>query len=109
MNILFYISAVVAIISTVLTITRSSGIHALLNLIVSLMAVAVMFFTLGAPFAAALEVIIYAGAIMVLFLFVIMMFNLGPSAGPEHRDQIRPVHWIGPGILSAILLAELVY
>jgi len=46
----------------------------------SLVAVAVVFFTLGAPFVAALEVIVYAGAIMVLFLFVIMMLNLGPHA-----------------------------
>ena len=48
-------------------VTRSNPVHALLYLIVSLLAVAVVFFVLGAPFVAALEVIIYAGAIMVLF------------------------------------------
>ena len=51
---------------TVLVITRTSAVHALLYLIVSLLAVAIIFFVLGAPFVAALEVIIYAGAIMVL-------------------------------------------
>ena len=53
--------------------------HALLYLIVSLLAVAVVFYTMGAPFVAALEVIIYAGAIMVLFVFVVMMLNLGEA------------------------------
>ena len=59
--------------------------HALLYLIVSLLAVAVVFFTLGAPFVAALEVIIYAGAIMVLFVFVVMMLNLGQDAERTKR------------------------
>ena len=54
--------------------------HALLYLIVSLLAVAIVFYVLGAPFAAALEVIVYAGAIMVLFVFVMMMLNLGKAA-----------------------------
>ena len=61
--------------------------HALLYLVVSLLAVAVIFFLLGAPFAAALEVIIYAGAIMVLFVFVVMMLNVSadsPLRVPQH-------------------------
>ena len=57
-----------------------NAVHALLYLIVSLLAVAVVFYVLGAPFVAALEVIIYAGAIMVLFVFVVMMLNLGEHA-----------------------------
>ena len=71
MNLLFYLSALVAVISTFMVVTRKSAVHALLYLIVSLLAVALIFFSLGAPFVAALEVIIYAGAIMVLFVFVI--------------------------------------
>ncbi len=63
MQIVFFVSAIVAIISTILVITRLNAIHALLYFIVSLLAVALIFFTLGAPFIAALEVIIYAGAI----------------------------------------------
>ena len=80
MEVAFYIAAIVAIVSTVLTITRLNAVHALLYLIVSLLAVAVVFYTMGAPFVAALEVIIYAGAIMVLFVFVVMMLNLGKRA-----------------------------
>ena len=109
MNIIFYLSAAVAIGSTVLVITRLNAVHALLYLIVSLLSVALIFFTLGAPFVAALEVIIYAGAIMVLFVFVIMMLNLGPQATTQENQWLRPAMWTGPAILVALLLAELIY
>ena len=73
MNVTFYLSGIIALVTTVLAVTRSNAVHALLYLIVSLLAMAVIFFVLGAPFAAALVVIINAGAILVLFLFVIMI------------------------------------
>ncbi len=85
MNSVFYVSALVAILSTVLVITRLNVVHALLYLIVSFFSVALIFFALGAPFVAALEIIIYAGAIMVLFVFVIMMLNLGPRSREQER------------------------
>ena len=77
MTFLFYLAAAIAVLSTVMVITRLNAVHALLYFIVSLFAVALIFFLLGAPFVAALEVIIYAGAIMVLFVFVVMLLNLG--------------------------------
>jgi NADH-quinone oxidoreductase subunit J len=106
---LFYVSAVVALIATVMVVTRSNAVHALLYFVVSLLSVALIFYTLGAPFAAALEVIIYAGAIMVLFVFVVMMLNLGKSATARERHWIQPDIWTGPAVLSAILAAELCY
>jgi len=109
MNMTFHISAAVAVLATVMVVTRTSAVHALLYLIVSLAAAAVVFYVLGAPFVAALEVIIYAGAIMVLFVFVIMMLNLGPQAAREERVWLSGRTWIGPGVLAAILLAELIY
>lgn len=109
MNDTFYISAAIAIISTVLAITRLHPVHALLYFIVSLLAVAVIFFVLGAPFVAALEVIIYAGAIMVLFVFVIMMLNIGPLAIDQERQWLHPKAWIGPSLLSLLLIVELIY
>lgn len=109
MNVVFYLSAAIAIISTALVITRLNAVHALLYLIVSLLSVALIFYTLGAPFVAALEVIIYAGAIMVLFVFVIMMLNLGPQATEQERRWLSPTMWGGPGILAIILIAELIY
>ena len=71
----FYLLAIVAILASLRVITRTNPVHALLNLIVSLLAVAGIFFIVGSPFAGALEVIVYAGAIMVLFVFVVMMLN----------------------------------
>ncbi len=109
MAVIFYISSAVAILSTVMVITRTNAVHALLYLIVSLLSVAVIFFTLGAPFIAALEVIIYAGAIMVLFVFVMMMLNMGKKAAEQERKWINPRMYVGPAILAAILGVELVY
>lgn len=109
MTLLFYISALVAVIATALVITRTNAVHALLYLIVSLLAVALIFFALGAPFVAALEVIIYAGAVMVLFIFVIMMLNLGSSAAQQESALLTPGIWIGPSVLCGILACELVY
>jgi NADH-quinone oxidoreductase subunit J len=109
MDMTFYISAAVAVLATVMVITRASAIHALLYLIVTLAAVAVVFYVLGAPFVAALEVIIYAGAIMVLFIFVIMMLNLGPDYARAESARLTYRAWIGPAALSAILLVELIY
>ena len=105
----FYIAGVVAIISTVLTITRLNAVHALLYLVVSLLAVAVVFYTMGAPLVAALEVIIYAGAIMVLFVFVVMMLNLGRRAVESERRLMQGKIWVGPSVLSALLIVEVVY
>lgn len=109
MTVLFYIAGLVAIVSTFMVITRLNAIHALLYLIVSLLSVAIVFFTLGAPFVAALEVIIYAGAIMVLFIFVVMMLNVGPDAARHERLWLNPKMFIGPAILAAILAAEFFY
>ncbi|MBD3162225.1 MAG: NADH-quinone oxidoreductase subunit J, partial [Candidatus Latescibacteria bacterium] len=108
MDALFVVAAAVAIVATFLAITRANVVHALLYLAVSLLAVAVLFFLLGAPFAAALEVIIYAGAIIVLFLFVVMLLNVGPEGVEKEREWIRPRTWIGPSILAAILFVELI-
>lgn len=106
---LFYVAATVALVATILVVTRSNAAHALIYLIVSLLAVAVIFFVLGAPFAAALEIVIYAGAIMVLFVFVVMMLNLGQRRSAPVHVWLRPRHWIGPALLSLVLLLELTY
>jgi NADH-quinone oxidoreductase subunit J len=79
MEFAFYICGLVAILATLRVITHTNPVHALLYLIISLLAIAGVFFALGAYFAGALEIIVYAGAIMVLFVFVVMMLNLGGS------------------------------
>lgn len=106
MEFAFYFSAGIAVAATLRVITHTNPVHALLYLIVSLLAISSCFFSLGAPFAGALEIIVYAGAIMVLFVFVVMMLNLGPSAAGQEKKWMAPGIWIGPGALCALLLAE---
>lgn len=105
MSVLFVMSALVAVVSTAMVITRTNVIHALLYLILSLLAVAVVFYLLGAPFVAALEIIIYAGAIMVLFVFAVIILNIGAGRQAWPRASV----WIGPAVLAAILLGEMIY
>ncbi|MCI0749443.1 MAG: NADH-quinone oxidoreductase subunit J [Nevskiales bacterium] len=107
MEIAFYTAAFIAVLSTLLTVTGRNPVHALLYLIVSLLSVAVIFFLFGAPFAAMLEVIVYAGAIMVLFIFVVMMLNLGDTTIEQEQRWLAPRAWIGPGLLSLLLLIEM--
>lgn len=109
MEALFYVSGAVAVISTIMAVTGTNAVHALLYLVVSLLAAALVFYSLGAPFAAALEVIIYAGAIMVLFVFVVMMLNMGPGAERQEKLLFNPKTWAGPVLLAFVLLAELLY
>ena len=107
--VLFWIPGAVAILATVAVITRKNASRALIYLVVSLLAVAVIFFMLGAPFAAALEVVVYAGAIVVLFLFVVMMLNLGRSSVMRESRWLQPGMWIGPFVLVAILAVVFAY
>ncbi|WP_153800575.1 NADH-quinone oxidoreductase subunit J [Foetidibacter luteolus] len=107
MSLLFYISSVVAIVATLLVITCHRPIHALLYLVVSFLAVSMIFLSLGAPFVAVLEVILYAGAIIVLLIFVVMMLNLGQEAALQEKQWLQPKVWVGPSILVAVLLLEM--
>lgn len=102
----FYIAGAVAVIATLMVITRHNPVHALLYLNVSLLAHAMLFYLLGASFAALLEIIIYAGAIMVLFIFVVMLLNLGKETAEQERKWLKLKVWAGPALLAAILFAE---
>lgn len=108
MTLLFYISSAVAIIATLMVITRYAPIHALLYLVVSFLAVAMIFLSLGAPFVSVLEVIVYAGAIIVLFIFVVMMLNLGRETASQERQWLQPRVWVGPSILVLVLMVEMI-
>lgn len=109
MEIAFYIAAAIAVISTLMVIIQVHPVHALLYMILSLLSVAVVIFTLGSPFLAVLEIIIYAGAIMVLFLFVIMLLNLGRETEEQEQQWLIPRYWLLPGLLAVILLIEVAY
>lgn len=105
----FYLMALVAIVSTVRVVTNANPVHALLSLIVSLLAVAGMFLIVGAPFAGALEVIVYAGAIMVLFVFVVMMLNLGEQTVEQERKWLTSSAWAYPALMSFLIGLVLVW
>src|SRR5512141_1991946 len=107
MNTIFYIAAIIALASTALAIAGRNAIHSLLFLIVSLLSISVIFYILGAPFIAALEIIIYAGAVMVLFIFVTIMLNVGMEREAENK-WLKPRMWIIPSVLTAILLADFI-
>jgi NADH-quinone oxidoreductase subunit J len=80
-----------------------------LYLVISFLAIAVVFFVLGAPFVAALEVMVYAGAIVVLIIFVIMMLSLKKESTEQEKQWLTRDIWIGPAILAFILTGELIY
>lgn len=99
---IFYILALTALAATAMCITRSNPVHAVIYLVNAFFALALIFYLLGAPLVAAWEVIIYAGAIMVLFLFIIMMLELTPAEMPRGGPGWR--RW-GPVVfLSAVLV-----
>ena len=79
---LFYLLAAVVLVSTAIAVTRRNMVHAVIYLVLSFFGSALLFYLFGAPLLAALEVIIYAGAIMILFLFIVMMLRM---EGMEER------------------------
>jgi len=99
---LFYILAAVTVVATVFAITEKHAVHAIVYLVTSFFSLAVIFFILGAPLVAVFEVIIYAGAIMVLFLFVIMMLDLGH---PEKARRPGSRDWWPAVFLGGVTLA----
>jgi NADH-quinone oxidoreductase subunit J len=99
-TILFYILSATALLATGMCVTRKNAVHAVVYLVHAFFALALLFYLLGAPLVAAWEVIIYAGAIMVLFLFIIMMLELAPS-DPDRGPGWR--RW-GPVLLLSLSL-----
>ena len=75
-SLIFYLIGATMVVSTVMAITRKNIVHTVLYLVMSFIGSAMLFYLLGAPLLAAMEVIIYAGAIMVLFLFIVMMLTV---------------------------------
>jgi len=98
----FYFLSALAVISGVLVITRRNAVHSALALIVTLLAVSGLYLMLYAPFVAGVQIIVYAGGIMVLFLFVIMLVNLERTVKERQFNRIWPV-----GVVAAVALLGL--
>jgi NADH-quinone oxidoreductase subunit J len=101
---LFYILAVVTVIGTILAITERHPVHAIVYLVTSFFSLATLFFLLAAPLISMFEVIIYAGAVMVLFMFVVMMLDLGR---PDQATRPSVRQWLLPCILGGIILVSI--
>ncbi len=98
----FYFLSAVAIISAILVITRKNAVHSALSLIVTLLSLAGLYLMLYAPFVAGVQVILYAGGIMVLFLFVIMLVNLEKVAKQEQFNKQWHI-----GLLACLVLGSM--
>jgi NADH-quinone oxidoreductase subunit J len=125
---IFYTLSAIILFSTLMAITRTNQVHAVVYLVLSFFGTALLFYLLGAPLLAALEVIIYAGAIMVLFLFIVMTMRTqrppgradeGPAAIPGEAEAVTtPLQhsalsaqhracrrqWVLPGLLGSVCL-----
>ncbi len=104
----FYVCAAMALWATLRMVTHANPVHGLLNLIVSLLAVAGMFFCMGAPFAGALEIIVYAGAILVLFVFVVMMLNMGSQVAEQEKRWLNSKAIASPALMCVLMVLALV-
>ncbi|WWO97987.1 MAG: NADH-quinone oxidoreductase subunit J [Candidatus Dasytiphilus stammeri] len=109
MKFIFYICGTVAVVSILRLITHSNIVHALLYLIIFVLALSGVFFSLGAAFAGALEVIVYAGAIMVLFVLVVIMLNLNQLKSKKLYLLQPSLLWLAPCILSSLLLYSIIH
>src|SRR4029077_8016601 len=98
----FYLLSGLAILSGVMVITRRNPVHSALALILTLLCLAGLYLMLYAPFVAGVQIILYVGGIMVLFLFVIMLVNLERSRKEKQFNQ----QWVA-GILAAVALGGL--
>ena len=103
----FYGLAAAAVISGLLVITRRNAVHSALALIVTLLSVAGLYLMLYAPFVAGVQIIVYAGGIMVLFLFVIMLVNIDRASKERQFNRIWPVGLFASCALLALFLSAL--
>ncbi len=96
---LFYLTAIVAIVSAFFVTKCRNPVNSALNLVTTFICLAVFYVMLDAPFMAAIQIMVYAGAIMVLIVFVIMLLNLGLAVKTRYTHAL-----VGGGVLSLLLL-----
>jgi len=106
-EILFWILAAVALISAVLVISSKNPVYSVLSLIVTFFAISGHYVLLNAQFLAVVNIIVYAGAIMVLFLFVIMLMNLSKESEPQKNKYLKLIGAVAGGCLLLVLIAAL--
>jgi NADH-quinone oxidoreductase subunit J len=101
----FYLFGIIAVVSALLFVTRKSPVAAALWLVNTMFCLAALYILLDAQFIGAIQVLVYAGAIMVVFLFVIMLLNLGH---PSELADARGLGWrLAAGLVGLALIAEI--
>ena len=106
-QILFWFLSVIALFSALMVITSRNPVHSVLWLIATFFAISGHYILLNAQFIAIVNIIVYAGAIMVLFLFVIMLMNLNKTTEPQKNRWLRMAGAIAGGCLLLVLVAAL--
>lgn len=104
---LAYFFSVLIILSALRVVTCVKPVHALLAMLICLLSLSSLFFVIGAPFAGAVEMIVYAGAIMVLFVFVLMILNLGRSTYQAESELLNAKTWILPAVIASLIFIAL--
>src|SRR5580692_8814813 len=102
--VIFWLLAIVSVGAAILMVSSPNPVRSALYLVVTFLTVAVFYVTLSAQFIAAVQIIVYAGAIMVLFLFVIMLLNLGAPDALKERGKLQPRIAVALGVIFMMLL-----
>jgi NADH-quinone oxidoreductase subunit J len=108
-QLLFYLFALVAVFSAGMTVSRRNPMASALWLVGTFFSLAAIYTLLGAFFIGIIQILVYAGAIMVLFLFVIMLLNLGNDFEPDFRGTVWKVTAAGSSLVLAALLVRMDY
>ena len=105
-QVMFWLCGIIAIIFSLMMILKRNPVHSALCLVVVFVSLAVLYVLLGAEFLAAVQVIVYAGAIMVLFLFVIMLLNLDQEVRSQGKSRLvlKTCSLVGTGLVLLLLL-----
>ena len=106
-HVLFWFLSVLALFSALMVITSRNPIHSVLWLIVTFFSISGHYILLNAQFLAIVNIIVYAGAIMVLFLFVIMLMNLNKTTEPKRNRWLQLAGGLAGGCLLLVLVAAL--
>lgn len=106
-EILFWLLTVLAVGSAVKVVISKSPVHSVLSLIVTFFAISGHYILLNAQFLAIVNIIVYAGAIMVLFLFVVMLMNLNKETEPQKNKLLSAIGLIAGGCLFLVIIAAL--
>ncbi len=102
--VVFGILAIVAIVAALMMVTSKNAVHSALWLVLNFGTIAVFYIVLNAPFIAMVQITVYAGAIMVLFLFVIMLLGAEQLRGTSAGSRVERVHQVVAGVLGLLLL-----